>query len=144
MGACSSKNEEPHRDGDTAPSRGLRRGRSKGNFNTDLRDKNETTKTFSEVLVRKNQLPVWEVYDLSQGVELGRGACGMVQVVKKISSGEARRLRLFRRSLRPHVPRDRQRGLLRRGEGAEVDVLAILFDLCFVIAAVRNHILVAA
>mmetsp|Transcript_5376 Transcript_5376/g.18040 ORF Transcript_5376/g.18040 Transcript_5376/m.18040 type:complete len:553 (+) Transcript_5376:68-1726(+) len=88
MGACSSKNEEPHRDGDTAPSRGLRRGRSKGNFNTDLRDKNETTKTFSEVLVRKNQLPVWEVYDLSQGVELGRGACGMVQVVKKISSGE--------------------------------------------------------
>ena len=40
------------------------------------RDKNETTKTFSEVLVRKNQLPVWEVYDLSQGVELGRGACG--------------------------------------------------------------------
>ena len=105
MGACSSKNEEPHRDGDTAPSRGLRKGRSKVTFNTDLRDKNETTKTFSEVLVRRNTQPVWEVYDLSQGVELGRGACGMVQVVKKISSGEARRLRLFRRSLPPaHRP----------------------------------------
>lgn len=90
MGCSESKSEEVTRPDDVKPKLSYDAPRPRpatGIFTSDVQDKSRTARTFSEVLVHKNLLPVHEVYALDQGIELGRGACGTVSVVKKITTG---------------------------------------------------------
>eukprot|EP00967_Tisochrysis_lutea_P138840 scaffold251205_cov21-Tisochrysis_lutea.AAC.1 len=92
MGCSESKSEDLTRPDDVKPKLSSSVPKPKpasGVFSSDVQDKSQTARTFSEVLVHKNHLPVREVYALDQGLELGRGACGTVSVVQKIATGEA-------------------------------------------------------
>jgi len=91
MGCSESKSEDLTRPDDVKPKLSSSVPKPKpasGVFSSDVQDKSQTARTFSEVLVHKNHLPVREVYALDQGLELGRGACGTVSVVQKIATGE--------------------------------------------------------
>jgi len=88
MGCSQSKSEEVTRPDDVNPKLLYdSRPTAPGVFSSDVKDKSRTARCFSEVLVTQNHSPVNEVYALDQGIELGRGACGTVMVVKKISTG---------------------------------------------------------
>jgi hypothetical protein len=90
MGCSESKSDEVTRPDDVKPKLSYDAPRPRpatGIFTSDVQDKSLTARTFSEVLVHKNLLPVHEVYNLDQGLELGRGACGTVSVVTKVATG---------------------------------------------------------
>mmetsp|Transcript_73149 Transcript_73149/g.122136 ORF Transcript_73149/g.122136 Transcript_73149/m.122136 type:complete len:554 (-) Transcript_73149:316-1977(-) len=65
-----------------------RKNSTKSGFNSDIQDKSKNVKSFSEVLVQRNEHSVQDIYDVDDLAVLGRGACGSVCIVKKKSTNE--------------------------------------------------------
>eukprot|EP00316_Scyphosphaera_apsteinii_P011201 CAMPEP_0119343668 /NCGR_PEP_ID=MMETSP1333-20130426/106570_1 /TAXON_ID=418940 /ORGANISM="Scyphosphaera apsteinii, Strain RCC1455" /LENGTH=730 /DNA_ID=CAMNT_0007356073 /DNA_START=45 /DNA_END=2237 /DNA_ORIENTATION=+ len=65
-----------------------RKNSTKSGFNSDIQDKSKNVKSFSEVLVQRNEHNVSDIYDVDDAAVLGRGACGSVCIVKKKSTNE--------------------------------------------------------
>ncbi len=73
----------PSKGGDRRDSVNPRTGPSKQLYRSDVKSRGLTAKTFAEVLVRRNDKKIADVYDLGNATVLGKGACGSVRVVRR-------------------------------------------------------------